>query len=179
MAEREASTKAAVRILIALLVLSAIVAAIVYLTRGPKTTIRITKGRPGVSTLWEAWRGAEENKQAFSATEPIKPEIWRGMKAKIESFRYSGCNGESEPVMEVRYDTKSGDKPPADVDLTAIVRDGEQGSGLYLRWDLPGCSDQTATCTLPAYLFDPTYYGPDEKPCDDPSAMEKWTITLP
>ncbi len=176
MAERNVSTKATVRILIALLALAAIVAALIFLTRGPKTTIRITKGRPGVSTVWTAESGGFT--EPLNATEPIRQEIWRGMKARIESFRYSGCDGKSEPVMELRYDTNSGDGPPADVDLTAIVRDGEQGNGLYLLWALPGCSDQAVTCTLPAYFFDPTYYGPDEKPCEDPGAKEEWTITL-
>jgi hypothetical protein len=176
MTERGASTKTVVRILIALLVLAGIVALIVYLTRGPKTTIRITKGRPGVSTIWEAGRGGDLER--LNATTPIRPEVWRGMKSKIESFRYTGCDGKSKPVMELRYETQAGDGASVDVDLTAVDRDGEQGNGLYLNWNYPGCSDEAVECTLPAYLFDPTHYANGEEGCKDQNAKEVWTITL-
>jgi len=163
------------RILIALVVLAATVVILARLLTTTKTTIRITKGRPGVSTIWNV-----EIESGFSATtrvtlQPgvaVSGEVWRRMGGKIKSFREIACDGTETSVRVFKYQTQAGGDKPNDVYLT-----GEVSSPI--KWDFDECLPTAQECTFPDRYFDPTYYEDPAKACpDDPNAIGGWRIVL-
>jgi hypothetical protein len=135
----------------------------------PRTTIRITKGRPGVSTSWNVESSGTTT--ALSALNPVPPTLWQKMNGTIASFRHTRCDGSEEPVMELRYRTQSAAGGISEVHTSGTV-------GSSIRWDFSECGVATMPCTFPGRYFDPTYYPAGESPCTNPSAQESWAIVL-
>jgi len=138
-----------------------------------KTTIRITKGRPGTTSQWEVTVeiGATTSAEEFKEGGPIPADIWRRMTGTITKFTKAECDGSTAPVTELRYTTK---------DEAGKISTGwlEGKADQKPVWDFTSCSDPNKDCTLPARYFQGVVYEEGETECPKPDQNVVWVMEL-
>ena len=136
-----------------------------------KTTIRISKGRPGMMSQWEvsieAKTGTAAEQYGYGAVIPL--EVWKRMNGKITSFTEFGCEGKPAAVEELQYQTLNANQQVQSVGIGKRV-DGKPA------WDFTDCATMNSDCTLPPRYFDPV--AEDKSTCDKDQPERVWVIEL-
>lgn len=140
-----------------------------------RTTIRITKGRPGQPSLWAVWNVSPALTQSDAESlgvgvgVVIPAKLWARMNGTVVSFREFGCDGVPRDPSMPLYRAKDGSGAILKVTLTGKA--GERPD-----WSPIDCPDLDKPCTLPAYYFGGVVE--DENTCPAGGPELRWEMVL-
>ena len=134
-----------------------------------RTTIKITKGKPGSSSLWNVSSDLPQfASMEIKSGQAIPPELWARMNGIIVSFAEFGCEGDSRTPSTPLYLARDSNKAVLEVTLA-----GEAGK--HPDWTPVACPDLKKECALPAYYFGPVV---DAEPCAKDGQDVYWVMEL-
>ncbi len=133
-----------------------------------KTTIRITKGKLGGTSLWNVTVQQEQvTSLRLQKGEPIPIDIWNRMNGTVVTFTEFGCDRKPGKVTEPLYTARSDRGEPKHVTILGEAGDKPD-------WGPVDCTEKG--CFLPEYYFGPVEK--DKRTCPEDGPELEWEMVL-